>query len=159
MNINPKERAERARDYFEKGYNCAQSVLLAYADLYNVDHTMAAALSSGFGGGMGRLREMCGACSGMFMVAGLAIPATDVTDHNAKTTNYKMVQDLATRFREANGSYICRELLNLQQKIDPPTPEQRTETYYKKRPCPDLVYFAAQLVGERLNEYYESIDN
>ncbi len=149
--LNIDERAERAENYFRAGYNCAQAVYMAYADLFGMDTDLAAKVSAPLGGGMGRLREVCGACSGMFLVAGLAIPANNPQDKAAKAANYKMVQDLAADFRAENGSIICRELLGLDHKTDAPTPEERTETYYKKRPCAELVRIAAKIVGEKLH--------
>lgn len=149
--LNIAERAERAQNYFRAGYNCAQSVYMAYADLFGMDTDLAAKVSAPLGGGMGRLREVCGACSGMFLVAGLAIPANNPQDKAAKAANYKMVQDLAADFRAENGSIICRELLGLDHKSDAPTPEPRTDDYYKKRPCVELVRIAAQIVGEKLH--------
>lgn len=149
MDINVEERADKARELFLSGYNCAQSVVLAYADLFNADYDLIMRLSTSFGGGMGRLREVCGTCSGMFMIAGLAIPA-DNTDKEAKMKNYALVQDLAEEFRRENGSIICRELLGLDHKKDDPKPEARTNEYYKKRPCPELVHLSATIIGNKL---------
>ncbi len=146
-----KERAEKAKGYFQDGYNCSQSVFMAYADLFDIDVELASKLASSFGGGMGRLREVCGTCTGMFMVASLAIPA-DNKDTEAKKTNYALVQQLADDFRKENGSIICRELLGLDHKKDKPTPSARTQEYYKKRPCGELVYLAAEILGKRLME-------
>lgn len=146
-----KERAEKAKGYFQDGYNCSQSVFMAYADLFDIDVELASKLASSFGGGMGRLREVCGTCTGMFMVASLAIPA-DNKDTETKKTNYALVQQLADDFRKENGSIICRELLGLDHKKDKPTPSARTQEYYKKRPCGELVYLAAEILGKRLME-------
>ena len=138
-----KERAEQAKAYFQDGYNCSQAVFMAYADLFDMDVELASKLASSFGGGMGRLREVCGTCTGMFVVASLA---------EAKKTNYALVQQLAEDFRKENGSIICRELLGLDHKKDEPTPSARTQEYYKKRPCGELVYLAAEILGKRLME-------
>lgn len=146
-----EERAEKAKAYFQDGYNCSQAVFMAYADLFDMDVELASKLASSFGGGMGRLREVCGTCTGMFMVASLAIPA-DNKDAEAKKTNYALVQQLAEDFRKENGSIICRELLGLDHKKDEPTPSARTQEYYKKRPCGELVYLAAEILGKRLME-------
>ena len=108
-NFDIKERAEKAKAYFQDGYNCSQSVFMAYADLFNLDVELASKFASSFGGGMGRLREVCGACTGMFMVASMAIPA-DNKDAEAKKANYALVQAVAEDFRQENGSIICREL-------------------------------------------------
>lgn len=148
--IDVRARAERAGQYFKEGYNCAQSVFMAYADVFDMEAGMAARFASSFGGGMGRLREVCGTCSGMFMVASMAIPADDPTDKAAKAANYALVQELAEDFRRENGSIICRELLGLDHKQDCPTPSERTAEYYRKRPCGELVMLAAEIVGRRL---------
>lgn len=144
-------RAEQAKAYFTAGYNCAQSVYMAYADLFGIDTKQAAIIAAPLGGGMGRLREVCGACSASFLVAGLAIPCDNPSDTNAKRDCYAMVQRLAERFREANGSIICRELLGLSEKKESPTPSPRTAAYYKKRPCAELVYISALNIGKELS--------
>lgn len=144
-------RAEQAKAYFTDGYNCAQSVHMAYADLFGIDAKQAAIIAAPLGGGMGRLREVCGACSASFLVAGLAIPCDNPSDTNAKRDCYAMVQRLAERFREANGSIICRELLGLCKKKESPTPSPRTDEYYKKRPCAELVYNSALNIGKELS--------
>ncbi len=145
----PEEYAQCAMAYFQEGYNCSQSVFLAFAEELGFSKQMAARLSSSFGGGMGRLREVCGAVSGMFMVAGILCGYDDPQNHEEKTAHYKRIQDLAARFREKNGSIVCRELLGLEQTgASHHVPEKRTEEYYKKRPCKELVGMAAQIVAE-----------
>ena len=146
-----EERAARAKEYFNKGYNCAQSVALAYADITLLDETMVAKITASFGGGMGRLREVCGAVSGMTMVAGFLYPNFDPTDSQSKKDNYAAVQELAEKFRAENGSIVCRELLGLTQKKDEPIPSPRTEEYYHRRPCAEYVAIAARIVGEKIN--------
>ena len=138
--------AQKAMALFREGYNCSQSVFLAFEDCYGIDRQTALRLSSSFGGGMGRLREVCGAVSGMFMVAGLLYGYEDPKDHTAKTEHYKRIQELAQEFREANGSIVCRELLGLEAGADSHVPEKRTEEYYKKRPCVQLVGLAAAIM-------------
>ena len=150
MKIDVEKRAAQAENYFRSGYNCAQSVYMAYADLFDMDVDLAAKISAPLGGGMGRLREVCGACSGMFLLAGLAIPANNPADKEAKAENYRMVQALAADFKAQNGSIICRELLGLDHRHDAPTPDPRTDAYYKKRPCAELVHCAAEIVGKKL---------
>ena len=147
-------KGEIAKQYFLDGYNCAQAVVLAFAQDFGLDKKTAVMLSSSFGGGMGRLREVCGAVSGMFMVLGLKYGYASPEDNQAKKELYKKVQEVAGLFKEDNGSIICRELLGLNQtgKSDP-TPELRTESYYKKRPCKDLVQFAADLVDEYIKNH------
>jgi len=147
MEINVEERASQAETYFRSGYNCAQSVYMAFSDLYGMDSKMAGIISAPFGGGMGRLREVCGACTGMFLVAGLQLPADEPSK---KGDSYKLVQELAEKFKAENGSIICRELLGLNHKKDGPVAESRTEAYYKKRPCAELVHMAATIVGKKI---------
>lgn len=147
MEINIEERAAQAEAYFREGYNCAQSVYMTFADLYGLDTKIAGIISAPFGGGMGRLREVCGACSGMFLVAGLQLPADKPSKKGA---SYQLVQELAEEFKAENGSIICRELLGLDHKKDAPIAEERTEAYYKKRPCAQLVYMAATIVAKKI---------
>ena len=141
---------EKAEQYFRRGYNCAQSVVLAFGDVTGLDEHTAAMLSSSFGGGMGRLREVCGAVSGALTVLGLVQGYADPDDREAKKAHYHRVQEFARRFREKNGSIICRELLSGVQTVGGSDPEQRTEAYYKKRPCPALCRCAAEILDEML---------
>lgn len=150
--INVEERVERAVSLFKSGYNCSQSVVVAYADCFGLDEPTATKMSASFGGGMGRLREVCGAVSGSFMLAGLKYASTDPSDKAAKTKNYTVVQELAEKFRQHNGSIICRELLGLARQKDDPVPSDRTPEYYKRRPCSEYVAIAARVIGEKLNE-------
>lgn len=150
--IDVEARARHARELFKEGYNCSQSVFLAYADLYGLDPVVAATLVAPLGGGMGRLREVCGAVSAAFMLTGLKYPNPTPDDKAAKTRSYTAVQELAERFRRENGSIICRELLGLGKGPDSPVPSERTEAYYKRRPCADYVELAARFIGEKLNE-------
>ncbi|MCD7826450.1 MAG: C-GCAxxG-C-C family protein [Clostridiaceae bacterium] len=108
-----ESRKEMAQKLFKEGYNCSQSVFAAYADRYGIDRETALKISASFGGGMGRMREVCGAVSGMFLVAGLETGSTDGKDAAGKKYNYQIVQDLAEEYRKQNGSIICRELLGL----------------------------------------------
>ena len=151
MKVDIEERTARAKELFLSGYNCAQSVFLAYRDISGLDEKMAATISAPFGGGMGRLREVCGAVSGMTMVAGFLYPNFDPTDAQSKKDNYAAVQELAEKFRAENGAIVCRELLGLAQQKDDPTPSPRTESYYKRRPCAEYVAIAARIVGEKIN--------
>ena len=141
---------ERAEQNFRRGYNCAQSVVLAFGDVTGLDEHTAAMLSSSFGGGMGRLREVCGAVSGALTVLGLVQGYADPDDPDAKKAHYHRVQEFAKRFREKNGSIICRELLSGVQTVGGSDPEQRTESYYKKRPCPALCRCAAEILDEMI---------
>lgn len=145
------DHRELAKNYFMEGYNCAQSVLLAYHQELGLDKDTAARLASSFGGGMGRLREVCGAVSGMFLAAGLFYGYSDPKDREGKKSQYERVQALAGSFREQNGSIVCRELLNLDHKSDIPTPSARTNAYYARRPCAQLVADAAGILEEMLS--------
>lgn len=152
LNIDVEARAARAREAFEQGYNCSQAVVVAYADVLGQDADLLASLVQPLGGGMGRLREVCGAVSGMFMVSSVAYQGAPTTDREVRTRIYGGVQKLAERYRGECGSIVCRELLGLKQKSDAPVPEERTPEYYKRRPCAEYVALAARIVGEYLND-------
>lgn len=140
---------KKAEDLFLKGYNCAQAVFCAFADEIGIEEEMALKLSSSFGGGMGRMREVCGAVSGMFMVLG-ALEGYSLPDDNiAKKELYSKVQKLAAEFKQENGSIICRELLG-EGISSTPTPTERTESFYKKRPCKEYVGMAAEILAKHL---------
>ena len=145
-------KGEQSEALFLEGYNCAQAVFGAFAEDLGLEFETAIKLSSGFGGGMGRLREVCGAVSGMFMVFDMKHGYVSPTDSKAKKELYAHIQTLAKRFEEENGSIICKELLGLSAKKSDPTPESRTEEYYKKRPCKELVKLAADIVDEYLSK-------
>lgn len=140
--------AEIAERLFKEGYNCSQAVLGAYCEDIGLDFETAMKLAASFGGGMGRLREVCGAVSAMFMVAGLKYGYTEPMDKTAKQKHYELIQQLAKRFEQENGSIICRELLGLDIKHDKPSPDARTAEYYKKRPCVELVKCAAEIMED-----------
>ncbi len=149
------EKSDKAMELFKKGYNCSQSVLGVFCEELGLNFDTAMKISSSFGGGMGRMREVCGAVSGMFMAAGLAYS----TPVNNKTEQYKIVQELAKRFKEKNGSIICRELLEGIETSTSPIPEERNENYYKKRPCIDLVCSSVELLEEYMKEVKVKIIN
>lgn len=150
MQIDIDERVIKARNFFTSGYNCAQAVALAYNDVIGADVQTIARLTASFGGGMSRLREVCGAVSGMAFVAGSLIPADNPLDIAAKKQNYALMQSFAEAFRKENGSIVCRELLGLSQQKDEPTPSERTTEYYRKRPCVEYVATAARIIGEHI---------
>lgn len=152
IDIENSPRGRAAMEYFLEGYNCTQAVTLAFADLLDMDDKMLLRMSSSFGGGMGRLREVCGTVSGMFLVAGLLYGYDDPKAFEEKAEHYGRIQELAKRFREQQGSIVCRELLGLDGKTDNPVPERRTAEYYKKRPCPQLAGLAAALLEEFIAE-------
>lgn len=141
-----------AEELFRQGYNCSQSVFAAFSEECGIDRETALKLASSFGGGMGKLREVCGAVTGMFMVAGLKYGYSDPKDAQAKAEHYRRIQELAEKFKEENGSIICRELLGLPEGLDTTAPEARTPGYYKKRPCVYMVRCAAKIMEEYLEE-------
>ena len=144
--------AELARNLFLQGYNCSQSVFCAFCDVTGLDTDAAARMASSFGGGLGRLREVCGTVSGAALVLGIARGYADPKDYAAKKAHYARVQEFARRFREANGSIVCRELLKGVDATTGGAPEARTAEYYRKRPCPNLAYCAAEILDEMLKD-------
>lgn len=135
---------DRAVELFKKGFNCSQSVFAAFCDEFNMDEETALKVSAGFGGGLGRMREVCGAVSGASMVAGMIFGATDGSDREAKAKTYEKVQEIAAEFKKTNSSIGCRELLGLSNDDTVSAqPENRTVGYYKKRPCIKIVEDAA----------------
>ncbi len=137
-----------AEQLFREGYNCAQAVAVAFCDVMGLDKETAARMASSFGGGLGRLREVCGAVSGAALVLGMVRGYSDPTDPEAKKAHYRLVREFAQRFKEKNGSIICRELLSGIEVQSGGIPEQRTPEYYKRRPCPLLVRQAAEILDE-----------
>ena len=144
---------ERAMELFHEGYNCSQSVFTAFAYRFGIDEDTAKKISAGLGGGVGRMREVCGAVSGAAMVIGSICSATDGKDSESKQKNYELVREFADRFTKRNGTVICRELLGLEVKMENiAKPESRTAEYYKKRPCVELVGDAAEILAEIIKE-------
>lgn len=140
-------RAGTARDAFLKGYNCTQSMLIAFSDIPGLSGEILK-VAQPLGGGLSRLREVCGAVSGGALVLGAFFGSTDPKDREAKNEVYKTTQLFAKRFEELNGSIVCRELLGLKESRSDSTSEARTKEYYAKRPCADLVWLAALLVAQ-----------
>lgn len=173
-----EKHRDKAARLFKEGYNCSQAVFGAYADEYGIDAGLAFKLSASFGGGMGRMREVCGAVSGMLMVAGLETGTDTGKDFAGKQANYDMVQKLAAEYKKSNGSIICKELLGLvpMQNSDvngvkhhgamtqedkkellaagfeDTKPAKRDGEYYKKRPCVALVMEACDILDRILFE-------
>jgi C_GCAxxG_C_C family probable redox protein len=143
---------EKARELFYAGYNCAQAVFCAYAEDMGLDVETAARLASSFGGGLGRLREVCGAVSGALMALGYLRGYSDPEDAAAKSAHYARVRELAERFREKNGTILCRELLKDVPVTPGGEPEKRTPEYYASRPCLRLVGEAAAILDDLLAE-------
>lgn len=153
-----ESKIENAVALFKEGYNCSQSVVAAYAEEYGLTREQALKISASFGGGIGRMRKTCGAACGLFMLAGLETGCTEGCNREGKEENYKTVQMLAREFERRNGSLTCAELLGLsKQAPTPPTPEERTAEYFKKRPCVKMVEEAARIweeyrAGKRFEE-------
>ena len=148
-----EERIEMAVSLFKEGFNCSQSVVAAFADKYGFTREQALKMSASFGGGIGRMRETCGAACGLFMLAGLETGATEGADREGKAANYALVQELAEEFKQRNGALRCADLLGLSKK-EPvvSTPEARTDQYYAKRPCVKMVEEAARIWCEYLQK-------
>ena len=149
MTTNP----EKAANNFENGYNCAQSVFMVYSEKFGIGTETALKLSSSFGGGMGRLREVCGAVSAMFMIAGLAKGYTENNNDDIKGKHYQLIQTLAQKFKEKHGTIICRELLGLDRYENSSfIPTKRTPQYYKERPCKEFIYDACTIIDKYIFE-------
>lgn len=146
------DHADKAKALFESGYNCAQAVFCAFEDVTGLDVDTAAKIASSFGGGIARMREVCGTVSGAAMVLGMVYGYSDPKATDAKKEHYHLIQSFAKAFSEGNGSIICRELISGSIVVPGNDPEVRTPEYYKRRPCPNLVWYAAHLVDEFLNE-------
>lgn len=146
------ERGEKARALFDEGYNCAQAVFAAFEDVTGFDRETSVRLASALGGGMCRMREVCGAVSGAMLVLGTVMGADTEHGGEKKAELYRAGQAFAEDFRAENGSIVCRELLGLPSGADAPEPEKRCAAYYKKRPCAELVRAAAELLERRLGE-------
>lgn len=147
------KKSEKAVQLFKNGYNCSQAVLGAFAEELGMDFETAVKISSSFGGGMGRMREVCGAVSGMFMAAGIKYGYGNPKDICAKKEHYKLIQELAEKFKERNHYIICRQLLGLDGEDRNYSPSERTNEYYKKRPCIELVRDAADIFEEYLENH------
>lgn len=150
-----EERVQQAVDNFMAGYGCCQSVVAAFADLYGLDDTLAKKIAAGFGGGVGRMRMMCGAVSGIVMLVGLDCGQTDGDDREGKSACYKVVQELLGKSKEDNGSLICAEILGIKGYEKATCSYQasaRTQEYYKSRPCAAKVESAARIFADYLRD-------
>ena len=156
MNVSKQEleaRVSRAVDNFMAGYGCCQSVVAAFSDLYGMDELTAKRIAAGFGGGVGRLRMMCGAVSGIVMLVGLDCGQTEGSDREGKSACYKVVQQLLARSEQENGSLICAEILGLkghEKAASSYEASPRTAEYYKTRPCAAKVESAARIFDDYL---------
>ena len=150
--MNNSNKGDIAYENFLEGYNCTQAVTVTFAEELGLDEQTAARLSCGFGGGMGRMREVCGTFSGIVMVLSQLYGYSDPKDTVTKKDLYEKIRALAAKFRADNGSIICRELLGLEKAEESAAPEPRTAEYYKKRPCPELCRYAANILEEFIKE-------
>lgn len=146
-------RGDLAYENFLKGYNCAQAVAVAYCDVLGLDEKTAARLASGFGGGMGRMREVCGSFSGAVMVINALYGYSDPKAGAEKTELYELIRSFADKFKAETGSIICKELLGLKEMEKSPEAEARTVQYYKKRPCPELCRLSGNLLEQLISEH------
>lgn len=147
-----EKRVKRAVELFEKGFNCSQSVFAAFCDRYGYKEEDGLVLAASFGGGIGRMRETCGAACGLFLIASLETGSAKEGDRERKARNYRMVQALAKQFIERNGALRCAELLGLEKpELGETEPEERTTAYYKKRPCKKIVETAAEIAAENFD--------
>ncbi len=152
--LNVEEREAAGESNFKRGYNCTQSVVLTFADVYGLSEELALRVSASFGAGMGRMRMTCGAVSGMFLLAGLENGSVIAGDLVGRGENYESVRELAGKFKAETGSITCAELLGLkpaQMKDESAMPSARTADYYRKRPCPKMVGLACRIYAEFLN--------
>ncbi len=146
-----KTKSRKAVELFHDGYNCAQAVFCAFCEDFEMDFKTGLRLSSSFGGGMGGLREVCGAVSAMFMIAGIKYGYTEPNNDTVKQTHYELIQKLAARFEEKHNTIICREILGLPEGKDVPIPLKRTDEYYQTRPCDECIADAAQIISELID--------
>ena len=160
MQTDVNERVRLAQEFFMQGYNCTSAVVLAFEDILNVGRDTLERLSIGLGGGVGRLREVCGTVNAMAVVAGTLASIDGKTHQQQKKDTYAIVQELAGAFREENGSIICRELMGLRagEKQDP-MPQERTAEYYKSRPCLKLVACSALIIAEYVKKNSQLAEN
>ncbi len=146
-----QERKDSAMAFFRQGCNCCQAVLMSFRDITGLDSNSLLRVGSGLGGGVARMREVCGTVTGMAIVCGFICPLEDSADHSRRKAVYETVQQLASEFRERNGSVVCRELLGLGSRDwEEPKPSARSAEFYKKRPCEQLVGESAAIIAEYL---------
>lgn len=149
------DRVKQAVLNFESGFNCSQSVFLAYSDVFELELDMARKMSVSFGGGVGRMREICGTVSAMAMLAGFKYPVLDVNDQEARTKNYAIVQKMAELFKEEHDTIICKKLLGPVAAESTPAPTERTPEYYAKRPCNKFIADSARIAGRMLKGEFD----
>ncbi len=146
------EHSQKAFELFQQGYNCAQAVVGAYAEEVNIDFDTLIKMSSSFGGGMGKLREVCGAVSAMFLIAGLKHGYNEPNNDEVKQKHYELIQKLGHAFKEKFSTFICRELLALNEQESSPKPTKRTPDFYQKRPCGKFIISACEILDSVISE-------
>ena len=146
------EKGKMAKQLFENGYNCSQAIVLAFKDELNIEEKTLLSLSSSFGGGISRLREVCGCISGMAIVLGVLYGDYDPLDNNAKANHYQLIQKLSLKFKEKFSSYICADLLDKVKQVDSYIPEIRNKEYYANRPCGKYISYMADLIKQEIDE-------
>lgn len=145
-------KAEKAKELFLMGYNCAQATFGAFAEDYGLNLDVAMTLSAGLGGGIGRLRETCGAVTGATLAVSLAMGSFDLNNPDAKTQVYKEIRKVVEIFESETGTIVCADMLGVPRRGDDATALARTPEYYQKRPCADLVYLAADAADKIIND-------
>lgn len=145
--------SKKAVELFNKGYNCSQAIVLAFKDILNIDEESLKSLSSSFGGGVSRLREICGCVSGMSIVLGLLYGNYDVNNNELKSKHYALIQKLSLKFKDEMKSYICADLLNLNRKPSSPIAEVRSKIYYETRPCGKYIAYMAKLIQKEIENH------
>lgn len=149
------ERADRAYNYFMEGFTCAQSLFASFADIFGFDEETALRLSAGLGGGVGRMREVCGVVTSASLILGMMYGATEGSDKESKAFTYEKVREFADKFKAIEGTILCRELLGLEKAEESHIPQERTPQYYASRPCPRITREAAEILEEMVEEYYK----
>ena len=143
-------RKEQAIEYFKQGYNCTQAVVLTFKDVLTIDAEELCKIASPFGGGISRMRETCGAVTGMVLVLGNLVGYSTPETGEKKHELYKKTQEILKIFENRYGSLTCGKLLNLTQKHDDPKPSTRTQSFYLNRPCTELIGGAAEILEDSL---------
>ena len=150
------ERADRAYNYFMEGFTCAQSLFTAFADIFGIEKETALKLSAGLGGGVGRMREVCGVVTSASMIIGMMYGATEGSDRDSKAFTYEKVREFADSFKAIEGTIMCRELLGLDKAEESHIPQERTAEYYASRPCPRITREAGEILEKMVEEYIKN---
>lgn len=146
------DHKEKAIELFYQGCNCSQAVFAAFCDVTGINFDSALKMSSLFGGGIGRMRETCGAVSGMVLAAGCIFGYSDISDPSKKKEAYALTAEMVNRFKAEKGSVVCRELLGLKTYEYSPEAQPRTPEFYKTRPCVSCIGLAAQILDDEISK-------